>query len=72
MKAARSSEFGGPLVFVAFDRPYIANPDLVQRFAENASLAEVDWDTVYGSGAAWLIRLLNLNYSWRDFATEPK
>jgi N-ethylmaleimide reductase len=35
---------------VAFGRPYIANPDLVQRFAENAPLAEVDWETVYGSG----------------------
>ena len=35
---------------VAFGRPYIANPDLVQRFAEKAPLAEVDWDTVYGSG----------------------
>ena len=35
---------------VAFGRPYIANPDLVQRFADNAPLAEVDWETVYGSG----------------------
>jgi N-ethylmaleimide reductase len=35
---------------VAFGRPYIANPDLVQRFAENAPLAEVDWVTVYASG----------------------
>jgi N-ethylmaleimide reductase len=35
---------------VAFGRPYIANPDLVRRFAENAPLAEVDWETVYGSG----------------------
>ena len=35
---------------VAFGRPYIANPDLVRRFRENAPLAEVDWDTVYGSG----------------------
>jgi N-ethylmaleimide reductase len=35
---------------VAFGRPYIANPDLVQRFAENAPLAEVDWETVYGAG----------------------
>ena len=34
----------------AFGRPYIANPDLVQRFAENAPLAEVDWETVYASG----------------------
>jgi N-ethylmaleimide reductase len=44
-------EFGGQLVFVAFGRPYIANPDLVQRFAENAPLVEVDCDTVYGSGS---------------------
>jgi N-ethylmaleimide reductase len=36
---------------VAFGRPYIANPDLVQRFAENAPLAEVDWETVYASGS---------------------
>ena len=35
---------------VAFGRPYIANPDLVQRFADNAPLAEVDWETVYASG----------------------
>jgi N-ethylmaleimide reductase len=36
---------------VAFGRPYIANPDLVQRFAAGAPLAEVDWETVYGSGS---------------------
>ena len=30
-------------------RPYIANPDLVQRPATGAPLAEVDWETVYGS-----------------------
>jgi N-ethylmaleimide reductase len=35
---------------VAFGRPYIANPDLVQRFKENVPLAEVHWETVYGSG----------------------
>ena len=35
---------------IAFGRPYIANPDLVQRFAENVPLAEVDWETVYASG----------------------
>jgi N-ethylmaleimide reductase len=35
---------------VAFGRPYIANPDLVERFASNAPLADVDWDTVYASG----------------------
>ena len=35
---------------VAFGRPYIANPDLVERFATGAPLAEVDWTTVYASG----------------------
>ena len=35
---------------VAFGRPYIANPDLVRRLADNAPLAEVDWETVYASG----------------------
>jgi len=35
---------------IAFGRPYIANPDLVQRFTEGARLAEVDWETVYASG----------------------
>jgi N-ethylmaleimide reductase len=35
---------------VAFGRPYIANPDLVQRFADNAPLAEANWETVYASG----------------------
>ena len=35
---------------VAFGRPYIANPDLVERLAVGAPLAELDWSTVYGSG----------------------
>jgi N-ethylmaleimide reductase len=35
---------------VAFGRPYIANPDLVERFEANAPLAEIDWSTVYASG----------------------
>ncbi len=35
---------------IAFGRPYIANPDLVERFVSNAPLADVDWDTVYASG----------------------
>ena len=30
-------------------RPYIANPDLVERLATGAPLAEVDWEPVYGS-----------------------
>jgi len=35
---------------IAFGRPYIANPDLAQRLATGAPLAEVDWETVYASG----------------------
>jgi N-ethylmaleimide reductase len=35
---------------VAFGRPYIANPDLVERLATGAPLAEIDWNTVYGAG----------------------
>jgi hypothetical protein len=33
---------------VALDEPYIAN--LVERFTTGPPLAEVGWETVYGSG----------------------
>jgi N-ethylmaleimide reductase len=46
---------------VAFGRSYIANPDLVQRFAVDAPLAEVDWDTVYASGS----------HGYSDYPTHP-
>jgi len=35
---------------VAFGRPYIANPDLPERFLLGAPLNELDWPTVYASG----------------------
>jgi len=35
---------------IAFGRPFIANPDLVERFATGAPLADIDWSTVYSSG----------------------
>jgi len=35
---------------VAFGRAYIANPDLVDRFLKNASLNELDTQTMYGTG----------------------
>ena len=35
---------------VAFGRPCITNPDLVERFATGPPLAEVGWETVYGAG----------------------
>jgi len=37
---------------VAFGRPFIANPDLPRRLREDLPLAEVNWSTVYGGGAA--------------------
>ncbi|MEC9482489.1 MAG: alkene reductase [Halomonas sp.] len=36
---------------VAFGRPYIANPDLVERFRRQATLNEPDPATFYGGGA---------------------
>ncbi len=36
---------------IAFGRPFIANPDLVERLKAGAPLAEIDWSTVYASGA---------------------
>jgi len=37
--------------FVAFGRPYVANPDQVGAVRDRRSpLAEVGWETVYGSG----------------------
>ncbi|MDN4522233.1 MULTISPECIES: alkene reductase [Mycolicibacterium] len=36
----------------AFGRPFIANPDLPRRLFEELPLAEVDFDTVYGSDVA--------------------
>jgi N-ethylmaleimide reductase len=35
---------------IAFGRPYIANPDLPERFLRGAELNEVHWPTVYASG----------------------
>jgi N-ethylmaleimide reductase len=35
---------------IAFGRPYIANPDLLERFLVDGPLNEVDWPTVYASG----------------------
>lgn len=37
---------------VAFGRPWIANPDLVERLKHGAALASFNPDTLYGGGAA--------------------
>jgi N-ethylmaleimide reductase len=36
---------------ISYGKPLLANPDLVARFAENAPLNAVDFDTLYGGGA---------------------
>ena len=36
---------------IAFGQPYIANPDLVERFKQHAPLNTIDQDTLYGGGA---------------------
>jgi 2,4-dienoyl-CoA reductase-like NADH-dependent reductase (Old Yellow Enzyme family) len=35
---------------IAFGRPYIANPDLPERFLTSAPLNQINWPTVYASG----------------------
>src|SRR6266702_526067 len=53
MDAERSNRLiaEGLADLVAFGRPFIANPDLVQRLKTGAPLAKIDWPTVYGSAA---------------------
>ncbi|MDP3903505.1 MAG: alkene reductase, partial [Methylococcaceae bacterium] len=41
----------GLVDLVAFGRPFISNPDLVERLKLNAPLNEWDVDTFYGGGA---------------------
>ena len=35
---------------IVYGRPYIANPDLVERFAKRAPLNEVNYARLYGGG----------------------
>lgn len=41
----------GEVDLVSFGRPFIANPDLVERFGTNAPLNSLDPATLYGGGA---------------------
>ena len=47
---AEAAVVSGAATAVAFARPYIANPDLVERFAEGMELADGDAATYYGGG----------------------
>ena len=42
----------GAADLVAFGRPFISNPDLVRRLREDAQLAPLNRETLYGGGAA--------------------
>lgn len=42
----------GRLDVVAYGRPFISNPDLVERLQKDAPLNELNPDTLYGGGAA--------------------
>ncbi len=52
LELAVASVAAGAVDLVAFGRPFIANPDLVERFRINAPLSSVDTETLYGGGAA--------------------
>ncbi|MEP9378055.1 alkene reductase [Aquabacter sp. CN5-332] len=41
----------GKADLIAFGKPFISNPDLVERFKRAAPLNELDRDTLYGGGA---------------------
>jgi N-ethylmaleimide reductase len=42
---------------VAFGRPYVANPDLVERLETGAPLAEIDWETRLCGSDAGIFKL---------------
>ena len=49
-KMAKEAIASGYADLVAFGRPFIANPDLVERFKCHAALNELDPTTMYGGG----------------------
>ena len=48
--SAQAALGSGLVDLIAFGRPFIANPDLPERFLVGAPLNEVSWPTVYASG----------------------
>lgn len=52
LELATSHLTDGKADLFAFGRPFIANPDLVERLQTGAPLAQVDPATIYGGGAA--------------------
>ncbi|EKF60743.1 oxidoreductase [Agrobacterium albertimagni AOL15] len=52
LELATSHLADGKADLIAFGRPFIANPDLVERLQSGAPLAEMNPATLYGGGAA--------------------
>lgn len=52
LELATSHVAEGEADLIAFGRPFIANPDLVERLQSGAPLAEMNPATIYGGGAA--------------------
>ncbi len=50
--SALAAVAGGAADMVAFGRPFISNPDLVERLRRDAPLAALDPATLYGGGAS--------------------
>jgi len=48
---AEAAVASGYADMIAFGRPFIANPDLVERFRLGVALSDLDQDTLYGGGA---------------------
>lgn len=51
LNLARQHLVDGKADLVAFGRPFISNPDLVERLRSGAPLAQLDPNTLYGGGA---------------------
>ena len=52
LERAQEAVSTGRADLIAFGKPFIANPDLPERFREHASLNQADPATFYGGGAA--------------------
>jgi N-ethylmaleimide reductase len=63
LKMALDARASNSADLVAFGRPYIANPDLVERLKQAAPLATPDPATMYGGGAEGYIDYPTLNAS---------
>ena len=49
-ESGESTVAQGAVDAIVYGRPYIANPDLVERFAQQAPLNAVNYDRLYGGG----------------------